>query len=166
MRLKDKVALITGGGSGIGRAMATVFAKQGAYVFIIDRDEQGAAAVVAEIMSAGFNATYYNCNVADQQEVKIIIDSIAATEEALRETTASWPAVRCTRSYLEVLEDERVQGVVVATNSSEHHAIARAALRAERAELLAGARWRVRHRRPAGAAGAHQRRGARHGRGG
>ena len=78
-RLDNKIAVVTGGGSGIGRAMATVFAKQGAYVFIIDRDEQGAAAVVAEIMSAGFNATYYNCNVADQQEVKIIIDSIAAT---------------------------------------------------------------------------------------
>jgi len=78
-RLDNKIAVITGGGSGIGRAMATVFAKQGAFVFIVDRDEEGAAAVVAEIMAAGFNASYYNCNVASQQDVKIVIDSIAAT---------------------------------------------------------------------------------------
>lgn len=78
-RLDNKIAVVTGGGSGIGRAMATVFAKQGAFVFIVDRDEQGAAAVVEEIMSAGFNASYYTCNVADQKEVKIVIDSIAAT---------------------------------------------------------------------------------------
>jgi 2-keto-3-deoxy-L-fuconate dehydrogenase len=77
-RLDNKVAVVTGGGSGIGRAIATTFAKQGAYVFIVDRDEQGAAAVVKEIMAAGFSASYYSCNVADQKEVKIVIDSVAA----------------------------------------------------------------------------------------
>jgi 2-keto-3-deoxy-L-fuconate dehydrogenase len=77
-RLDNKVAVVTGGGSGIGRAIATTFAKQGAYVFIVDRDEQGAAAVVKEIMAAGFSASNYSCNVADQKEVKIVIDSVAA----------------------------------------------------------------------------------------
>ena len=78
-RLDNKIAVVTGGGSGIGRAMAIVFAKQGAFVFIVDRDEAGAATVVEEIMSAGNNASYYTCNVADQNEVKIVIDGIAAT---------------------------------------------------------------------------------------
>ncbi len=77
-RLDNKIAVITGGGSGIGRAMATVFAGQGAYVFIIDNNEEDAKAVVAEIMQAGNNASYYRCNVADQKEVKVVIDGIAA----------------------------------------------------------------------------------------
>lgn len=51
------------------------------------------------------------------------------SERALEEVSSSWPSVRCTRSYQEVLEDPSVQGVVVATNAGEHHAIARAALR-------------------------------------
>jgi predicted dehydrogenase len=50
------------------------------------------------------------------------------SDEALRETAATWPSTPCTRSYLEVVGDDRVEGVVVATNPSEHHAIARAAL--------------------------------------
>ncbi|MGV3656631.1 MAG: SDR family NAD(P)-dependent oxidoreductase [Chitinophagaceae bacterium] len=77
-RLDNKIAVITGGGSGIGRAMASVFAKQGAYVFIVDSNEEDAKSVVAEIMQAGNNASYYRCNVADGKEVKVVMDGIAA----------------------------------------------------------------------------------------
>lgn len=76
--LKNKTAIVTGGGSGIGKAIATVFARQGAQVYIVDRDEEGAAAVAAEIKAAGGNAHYRAGNVASQKEIKTIVDAIAA----------------------------------------------------------------------------------------
>lgn len=76
--LKNKTAIVTGGGSGIGKAIATVFARQGAQVYIVDRDEEGAAAVAAEIKAAGGNAHYRAGNVASQKEMKTIVDAIAA----------------------------------------------------------------------------------------
>ena len=43
MRLKDKVAIVTGAGSGIGRAIALRFAQEGARVVLVDRDQAGGA---------------------------------------------------------------------------------------------------------------------------
>ncbi len=76
-RLDRKVAIITGGGSGIGRAISIVLAKQGAQVYILDKDEKGAGAVLEEIKALKAHAKFLSCNVANQQEVKTIIDQIA-----------------------------------------------------------------------------------------
>lgn len=64
--LQNKTAVITGGGSGIGKAMALLFAKQGATVHIIELDEKAATNTVNEI---GASASYHICNVTDQQQV-------------------------------------------------------------------------------------------------
>lgn len=78
-RLDNKTAIITGGGSGIGKAIAVVFAKQGASVHILDMDEQGAVNVVKEILTDGGKAQFYKCDVSKQAEVKQIVDGIAAS---------------------------------------------------------------------------------------
>jgi 2-keto-3-deoxy-L-fuconate dehydrogenase len=78
-RLDNKTAIITGGGSGIGKAIAVVFAKQGASVHILDMDEQGATNVVKEIITDGGKAQFYKCDVSKQAEVKQIVDGIAAS---------------------------------------------------------------------------------------
>lgn len=76
LKLKDKVAVITGGGSGIGRAIALLFAEQGAHVHILDLNIEGAQTVVDDIVSAGNNASVHGVNVSNQLEVKRVIEGI------------------------------------------------------------------------------------------
>lgn len=75
--LQNKTALITGGGSGIGKAISTVFAEQGAMVYIIDVNDQ-AQEVVREIENNGGTAFYKNCNIANTDETEQVILEIAS----------------------------------------------------------------------------------------
>ncbi|MFB9107818.1 SDR family NAD(P)-dependent oxidoreductase [Flavobacterium gyeonganense] len=67
--LQNKKAVITGGGSGIGRAIATLFAKQGAEIHIIDLTIESAQDAVADIEQLGGKVFSYACNVVNQKEV-------------------------------------------------------------------------------------------------
>jgi len=69
MDMKNKIVLITGGASGIGRASAFAFAKSGASVYIIDIDIAGANAVVDEIVASGGQAISHKVNVTKEHEV-------------------------------------------------------------------------------------------------
>lgn len=75
MKLKDKRATITGGGSGIGLAIAMRFAEEGALVTILERDETAGNAAVEKI---GSNAVAIVCDVANPQAVSSLFDSIEA----------------------------------------------------------------------------------------
>ncbi|MBE9583430.1 SDR family oxidoreductase [Mucilaginibacter sp. JRF] len=74
--LKNKIAVITGGGSGIGKAISLLFAKQGAAVHIIELNADAAAGVVAEINEAGGLAQAHAGNVTDQAAITAIFSSI------------------------------------------------------------------------------------------
>ena len=75
-KLDGKIAAITGGGSGIGRAVAKVFSKQGATVHIIDVSEENAQQVLSEIESGGRRASAYACDVSNQQQVNEVFQKI------------------------------------------------------------------------------------------
>jgi NAD(P)-dependent dehydrogenase (short-subunit alcohol dehydrogenase family) len=67
--LTGKTAIITGGGSGIGRATALLFGKQGATVHIVDMNAVQAGEVAAEIVQSGGRAFAHGCDVSRQQQV-------------------------------------------------------------------------------------------------
>lgn len=83
MRLAGKVALITGGGSGIGRESALLFAREGAAVVVVDIDGAAAARVADEVRDAGGRATDYTADVA----------SAAACEGMVRHAEESFGAL-------------------------------------------------------------------------
>lgn len=75
--LNNKVAVITGGGSGIGRAIAELFAHQGARVFILELNKASADEAIRKITASGGKATAVDVDVSDQQQVKNVIADIA-----------------------------------------------------------------------------------------
>jgi 2-keto-3-deoxy-L-fuconate dehydrogenase len=75
--LQQKTAVITGGGSGIGKAIATLFARQGASVYILELNQDSAHAAVNDIIAAGGKATALAVNVADQRQVKDVLTTVA-----------------------------------------------------------------------------------------
>jgi len=74
--LKGKTAVVTGGGSGIGKAVATVFARQGAVVHIIELNLENGEHVVNDITAAGGVAYAHACDVSNQQQVSKVFDNI------------------------------------------------------------------------------------------
>ena len=81
--LTGKTAIITGGGSGIGKAMAIVFAKQGANVYVLDLDENGASQTIAEIKANGNEGTFIKCNVASQAETGSAINRVQEAQSSV-----------------------------------------------------------------------------------
>jgi NAD(P)-dependent dehydrogenase (short-subunit alcohol dehydrogenase family) len=75
-RLDKKTAVVTGGASGIGRAIAEKFAANGARVFILDFDGGQADKVVREIHASGGNAETMACDVSNQSQVKTVFQQI------------------------------------------------------------------------------------------
>ena len=67
MRLQDKVAIITGGGSGIGAATAQLFAREGAKIAIVDRDAAGGEATAQAILTSGGDALSLVSDVGDPE---------------------------------------------------------------------------------------------------
>jgi len=75
-RLDKKIALITGAGSGIGRAIAVAFAAQGARVFVLERDIPAANETVARVRDAGGVAAAVECDVARAASVAAAFEHI------------------------------------------------------------------------------------------
>ncbi|MDH4144053.1 MAG: SDR family oxidoreductase [Acidimicrobiia bacterium] len=74
MRLEGKVAIITGAGSGIGRACAQRFAREGAAIVGVDRDGEGLAQTVGEIVEAGGRARSLAADVTDTRAAARAVD--------------------------------------------------------------------------------------------
>lgn len=78
MRLKDKVAIITGSARGIGKQAALTFAREGAKVVVADFDEEGGKAVAEEIVAQGGEAMFVKLDVTNRESVKSMVDAVMA----------------------------------------------------------------------------------------
>ena len=76
MKLKDKVALVTGAGSGIGRAIATLFAQEGARVIANDVNEKAAQETVEMLGAGGSGSRAIEADVADSAQVKAMFAEV------------------------------------------------------------------------------------------
>jgi NAD(P)-dependent dehydrogenase (short-subunit alcohol dehydrogenase family) len=94
--LKDKVAIITGAASGIGRAAVEVFAREGATLVLADINEPGGVAAAKAVVDAGGNAAFTRCDVTKEAEVgaltKFALDKFGAIHCAFNNAGAGGPS--------------------------------------------------------------------------
>ncbi len=76
MKLKDKVAVVTGGSIGIGAATAKLFANEGAAICLVDVDTAGGKATCRGIIDTGGACTFYHADVSNEKQVKKITEQI------------------------------------------------------------------------------------------
>ena len=75
MRLKDKIAVISGSGRGIGRAVALAYAREGASVVISDIVERPeVSSTLSNIAAMGRQALFVKCDVADEEQVATLVE--------------------------------------------------------------------------------------------
>ncbi len=106
MRLKDKVAIVTGAASGFGEGIAKRYAEEGAKVVIADINDKDGARVVDEIRAAGGAAEFIHTDVSQNAQIKAAVECATGTFGGLdiMVNNAGW--AYSNRSSLEVSEDE------------------------------------------------------------
>jgi NAD(P)-dependent dehydrogenase (short-subunit alcohol dehydrogenase family) len=78
MRLESKVAIVTGAGSGIGRATAELFAEEGADVMVADIDAKGASETAAHIRDVGGSAEFFQLDITNEADSRKLADHTAS----------------------------------------------------------------------------------------
>jgi NAD(P)-dependent dehydrogenase (short-subunit alcohol dehydrogenase family) len=77
-RLKDKVAIVTGGANGIGKAICELFSAEGAWVLVVDIEQSTGESVVESIRSRGGGVQFCRADVSKQEEVQNAVDIAAS----------------------------------------------------------------------------------------
>ncbi len=128
MRFKEKVVLITGGNSGIGKAAAIQFAKEGAKVMIADLSEKIGDDLVEEIEAAGGEASFIRVNVIDSDDVARMVSEtilrMGALDIMVNSAGILGPKVRTERYPMEDFDkviDVNVKGVFYCMQEALKH---------------------------------------------
>lgn len=76
--LKGKTAVVTGGASGIGKAIVLLFARRGAFVHLLERDQEKAKETMYEVQEKGGKIKFHQCDVSHQEQVNAVITQVSA----------------------------------------------------------------------------------------
>ena len=76
MRLKDQVAIVTGGGRGLGRAIALTFAREGAHIAVVARSESEIESVAREVRNIGTRAIAIKTDVSNEDQVEAMVQKV------------------------------------------------------------------------------------------
>ena len=112
-QLNGKIAVVTGSGSGIGKAVALLFAKQGAEVHVMDLNEEACNITVREIQESNGIAIAQVCDVTDQQRVKAIFSKIGKVDILVNSAGISYigNVENTTEADLDRLYNVNIKGV-------------------------------------------------------
>jgi NAD(P)-dependent dehydrogenase (short-subunit alcohol dehydrogenase family) len=105
MKLKDKVAIVTGAGRNIGEAVSHTFAREGAAVAVVDLDKGRAESVAADIKKEGGKAAAFVVNVADEAQVQKLMKDVVAAFGRI-DILVNNVAISDNRHILEITKDE------------------------------------------------------------
>jgi L-rhamnose 1-dehydrogenase len=142
MRLKDKVAIVTGATRGIGRAIALRFGQEGACVAAIGRDEEQGRETVRLVKGVGGQAAFLPTDVSESTQVQAMVDAVVARwgrinilvnnaaicpfEDFLEMSEALWDEVLdvnlkgyflCSQTVARVMVDQGIKGRIIAVSS-------------------------------------------------
>ena len=103
--LMNKIAIVTGGGSGIGQAMCCSFAQAGAQVFVLDLSEDAGAETLHKVQELGGTATALACDISDQDAVNTVFQNIK-TEAGSIDVVVNNAGIASIGTVLECSSDE------------------------------------------------------------
>ncbi len=127
---EGRVAVITGGGRGFGKAFGHALAGRGAHVVLADIDRGAAEAAAAEITAAGGTASAFECDVADEHQVQRLVDDTAAAHggidiyinnAGLHSAEFSVPMATTGIPRLRQLFDVNLMGTIIGTLTAAPH---------------------------------------------
>jgi 2-hydroxycyclohexanecarboxyl-CoA dehydrogenase len=129
VKLAGKVAVVTGGASGIGRAIVEALAREGARVAVLDLNEAGARDTVAALERAGGKGSAHRVDITDVAAVDAAIDAVAAREGGLHVLVncAGWdkpmPFVDTTPEFWDKILAINLKGPLACTRAALRHMI-------------------------------------------
>lgn len=131
MRLQDKVAIITGGANGIGKAACELFLKQGAKVVIADFDEISGKSLEKDFLDQGKDVIFIQVDVANQESVKNMVEQVLAKYEKIdilinnAGITRDAMLVKMTEQDFDRVLDVNLKGVFNCTQAIVPHMVER-----------------------------------------